>query len=229
MNLDQLSKLITNSTEILMVGVSLISMIFTGLQAFLLFKGFQIAKNFDSEHKTKLKIENNYELAREIIKDISFVNNLIDSFFTNLDYYSVIRFLNENKPKKIHSKLNFQHGKLILLDQKIYNRRKEYLDIISNIDMNISLMKDPIAIGLLKDYKFRFFNLIYFPENELTKFIQNEYENDQKTEKDNNYGLSVWSKYPVPYSHNDKRIEETANYYKAFKALFDYLISSKIP
>lgn len=70
MNLDEFSTLITNSTELLGLGISVVIMMFTGIQVFLLFKAFEVGNKYLAHHKEKTTIDRELGLIYDSMKKI---------------------------------------------------------------------------------------------------------------------------------------------------------------
>lgn len=92
MTLEQLSSLITNSTEIFLVGIGFLAMIFTGIQAFLLYKALVVAEKFESQHIMKLKIEEFFKHKNELYQSSESLKKSMEHILSCLVDYSEVPF-----------------------------------------------------------------------------------------------------------------------------------------
>lgn len=70
MTLEELSSLITNSTDILAVGIALLVLLFTGIQAFFMFKTYELASDYLNQQKEKSRIDRELEIIYDSMKKI---------------------------------------------------------------------------------------------------------------------------------------------------------------
>lgn len=151
MNLDQLSNLITNSTEIIGAGFAFISLIFAGLQAYLVFKTLEIAEKFESQHERRLQIEREFLFAENGYKALIEISSVIEKM---LDPNII---LDEPLYEKKKNEIQFQIPVYAQLTDKrvryFFERRlafefgikkfeKEFQSKIAELEFNVDFFED---------------------------------------------------------------------------------------
>lgn len=229
MNLETFSKLITNSTEIVMVVMAFFAALFAGIQAFLLFKGFELASNFDIEHKRKLKIDKDFELTKEIVFKVNLLCSIADGFFQKVYRNDINDFLNSSQREKLHSKLSHEHGKLLLINNRVLESSKDYLNCLSELETATIFLKDPLASGFFQEFRDSYYQLILLPSVLLNKFKNEEFEHDYKTEREKDYYFGYGKQYQTPFSSTDTNFEQSKKLKSAKIKFINFLVDKKLP
>lgn len=161
MNIDQVSNLITNSTEIFGAGFAFISLIFAGFQAYLLFKTLEIAEKFESQHERRLQIDREFLFAENGYKALIEVSGIIEKM---LDPNTV---LDDPLYEKKKNEIQFQIPVYVQLTDKrvkyFFERRlafefgikkfeKEFQSKFSELEFNVDFFESKE----LKEDLFRF-------------------------------------------------------------------------
>lgn len=211
MTLEQFSHLIINSLDIMMFGAAFLSAIFAGLQAYLLFKTFKVAREFLPQHEEKLKIERRRLAAENGLRALIKVDQIMQMLFSpmplvrNQIYEKVFALTDLPVDNISQEKVEESRQRLFAVHVFSHNFRlyePELMDFTKELKLNGMLLKSEDLEALLLDFD----RSIAAITNRML------FETNNFLEYKLNFGSFTWLQTNVPRSMDDNNIEIVKKY-----------------
>lgn len=233
MDLETFSKLITNSTEIVMVSMAFFAAFFAGIQAFFLLKAYELAKDYLPQHKAKLRSEISAQLSEKIIFNLYELNRLGESLFDGIHLVSVNKLIKSEGYSDIPEKFKNIHSRLELVLKNLEERSEAIGEVMSNILMQTDFLKDETAKKLAEKLNFSFGS---FSSKLQINFSTIDSESEFQLEQMNSIEKHIYikEKYKefkrfIPRNFNDLEFDQIKEFRKIHEEFRIHLLANHRP
>lgn len=203
------------------------------VQTIIFFITFKFGFQYLNQHRGKVKIEKNVELAEKILFSLNQMTALIESYFEKTDTYSINEYIKEKSPLGVPSQFTKLYAKLSILNSNLELKGDEVNTLYSKISVWVEFLKDNKARVLLLRIKLShgkivddlYFNQmkIYEEDNLSLEKLDDESKREYIKSKKKEFELLV------PRSFYDHDFEAFINYRDNVSKLRNRLIKKHVP
>lgn len=203
------------------------------LQTIIFLVTFIFGFKYLDQHRSKVKIEKNVELAEKIIFGLNQMVDLIDSYFQATDVYSVNDFIEKKSPLEVPKEFVNIYAKLLIINKNIDEKSDKINALYSQLSVYVEFLKDSEARILffsLRSAHAQIVDDLYFNLMELQQ--ESDFFLEKLTlEKRLEYIKSQKKKYQamVPKSYYDFDFEGLKNYRRKLVDLKEQIIENQVP